>query len=70
MFVFWNLGEWGMKFEQFVADIKNGIYDIYSATKSIVSVAVGIMVTYLSHIEDATHDLLLSMEKNILGIEN
>lgn len=26
------------------------------------------MVTYLSHIEDDSHDLLDSMEKNILGI--
>lgn len=29
---------------------------------------LGIMVTYLSHIEDDSHDLLDSMEKNILGI--
>ncbi|MBR2551329.1 MAG: serine hydrolase [Clostridiales bacterium] len=28
----------------------------------------GIMVTYLSHIEDDSHDLLISMEKHILGI--
>lgn len=28
----------------------------------------GIVVTYLSHIEDDSHDLLESMEKNILGI--
>ncbi len=28
----------------------------------------GIIVTYLSHIEDPSHDLLESMEKNILGI--
>ena len=28
----------------------------------------GIMVTYLSHIEDDSHDLLRSMERNILGI--
>ena len=28
----------------------------------------GIFVTYLSHIEDNSHDLLESMEKNILGI--
>ena len=28
----------------------------------------GIIVTYLSHIEDDSHDLLDSMEKNILGI--
>ena len=28
----------------------------------------GIVVTYLSHIEDDSHDLLNSMEKNILGI--
>lgn len=28
----------------------------------------GIIVTYLSHIEDNSHDLLDSMEKNILGI--
>ena len=28
----------------------------------------GIIVTYLSHIEDDSHDLLESMEKNILGI--
>ena len=28
----------------------------------------GIIVTYLSHIEDDSHDLLISMEKNILGI--
>lgn len=28
----------------------------------------GLVVTYLSHIEDNSHDLLLSMEKNILGI--
>lgn len=29
----------------------------------------GILVTYLSHIEDDSHDLLESMEKNVLGIE-
>ena len=28
----------------------------------------GLIVTYLSHIEDESHDLLKSMEKNILGI--
>ena len=28
----------------------------------------GIIVTYLSHIEDDSHDLLDSMEKNILGV--
>lgn len=28
----------------------------------------GIMVTYLSHIEDNSHDLLESMERNILGL--
>lgn len=28
----------------------------------------GIMVTYLSHIEDNSHDLLDSMERNILGL--
>ena len=28
----------------------------------------GIIVTYLSHIEDGSHDLLNSMEKNILDI--
>ncbi len=28
-----------------------------------------IVVTYLSHIEDESHDLLMSMEKNILGID-
>ena len=28
----------------------------------------GVIVTYLSHIEDDSHDLLESMEKNILGI--
>lgn len=28
-----------------------------------------IMVTYLSHIEDGSHDLLHSMERNILGID-
>ena len=28
----------------------------------------GLMITYLSHIEDDSHDLLDSMEKNILGI--
>lgn len=28
-----------------------------------------IMVTFLSHIEDDSHDLLMSMEKNILGID-
>ena len=28
----------------------------------------GLIVTYLSHIEDDSHDLLESMEKNILGI--
>lgn len=28
----------------------------------------GIIVTYLSHIEDDSHDLLESMEKNVLGI--
>jgi CubicO group peptidase (beta-lactamase class C family) len=28
----------------------------------------GLIVTYLSYIDDDTHDLLLSMEKNILGI--
>lgn len=29
----------------------------------------GMMVTYLSHIEDDSHDLLDSMEKNLLGIK-
>ena len=29
----------------------------------------GIIVTYLSHIEDDSKDLLQSMEKNILGID-
>ena len=28
----------------------------------------GLIVTYLSHIEDDSHDLVESMEKNILGI--
>lgn len=28
----------------------------------------GLIITYLSHIEDETHDLLHSMERNILGI--
>ena len=28
----------------------------------------GLIVTYLSHIEDDSHDLLHSMEKHILGI--
>ena len=29
----------------------------------------GVIVTYLSHIEDDSHDLLESMERNILGID-
>lgn len=28
------------------------------------------VITYLSHIEDDSHDLLISMEKHLLGIEN
>jgi CubicO group peptidase (beta-lactamase class C family) len=35
--------------------------------KCYVLPARGIIVTYLSHIEDDSHDLLDSMEKNILG---
>ena len=29
----------------------------------------GLVITYLSHIEDDSHDLLDSMEKNIVGID-
>ena len=36
--------------------------------KCYILPARGIIITYLSHIEDDSKDLLMSMEKNILGI--
>jgi len=60
---------------QIVMDLNalQSFYDGYSINgkwkqKCYILPDRGVIVSYLSHIEDDSHDLLESMERNILGI--